>query len=91
MMLCHGYVSNALIYNRICKFSKEKCFQEAADKWEILADDLYKKQYKSFIEKKEYSDFFDDPSLFYGFPGLFLAKMSWDNKIDLKWSDCLLL
>lgn len=91
MILCHGYVSNALIYDRIFKLSGETCFQEAATNWKVSVDQLYEKQYKSFINKKEHCDFFNDPSLFYGFPGLFLAKLSWNNEIDTKWSDCLLL
>jgi hypothetical protein len=71
MILCHGHVSNALIYSKIYELTKEKYFQDIAKRWKSLANDLFKKQYNSFIEKKEYTDFFNDPSLFYGFPSFF--------------------
>lgn len=91
MILCHGYVSNAIIYDKIHKLSGDPFFQKTANKWRIATRQLCKRQYKSFLDRKEYSDFFNDSSLFYGFPGLFLAELFWDNEIDTKWSDCLLL
>ncbi|MCC8145862.1 MAG: hypothetical protein LIO93_05360, partial [Bacteroidales bacterium] len=91
LVLCHGYVSNALIYNKIYELTQDKCFLNVTDNWKSLAKDLFEKQYNSFLERNEHNEFFEDSSLFYGFPGLFLAMMSWEKEIDLQWSNCLLL
>jgi lantibiotic modifying enzyme len=88
--LCHGHTSIALIYRQFFKLTGNQLFMDAYEKWKNQAIYLFNIHYDSYMTDKSYLDYFENPSLFYGFSGFFLSTLTFENLIDDEWTECLL-
>lgn len=90
-VLCHGYTSLPFIYQSIYNYTGEKCFENQSSIWNTKTIDLF----DSFLSQKNscvnFNIFQDNSSLFYGFSGLLLSLITWENSDSNKWVSCLLL
>ena len=89
--LCHGLSANALIYKSVFQITGKEIFIEASKKWESLAIASFQAKSEEYFKEKSHIDFFENPSLFYGSPGFYIALLTLENMIDDNWSKCLLL
>jgi hypothetical protein len=94
LVLCHGYTSLSHIYIKIFQITGIDIFLQKADYWEKVAKKEFLDSYKQFQESGYLGDYFENPSLFFGFPGFILSVLKWEkgNQSEKEdWLDCLLL
>lgn len=90
LVLCHGFTSLSYIYNQIYYRTQNEIFKNRSLYWNNEAIDLFLLRYKRH-KKGMKDDFFEDASLFMGYPGYFLSLISWGNNNMDNWTSCLLL
>ena len=69
----------------------KEIFIEASNKWKSLAITSFLTKSEEYFKEKSHMDFFENPTLFYGSPGFYIALLALENMIDDDWSKCLLL
>lgn len=90
LCLCHGYASLIVIYKKIHQLTGEKCFKQRCDFFYQNSIKIFESKMKKYQKEHAHCDFFENPSLFAGFPGYFLSLLTWDIE-DNDWEKCLLL
>ncbi len=74
LTLCHGYVSTALVFERMYKMTNISSLRRAGKKWQDKAVFEFTQRYKLYVLHKKYADYFENASLFYGFSGFLLSQ-----------------
>lgn len=90
LCLCHGYASLIIIYKKIYHLTNDESFLQRCSFWHKSAYTLFETKIKTYKEKRAYCNFFENPSLFVGFPGCFLSLFTWDTENNIL-EKCLLL
>lgn len=93
LVLCHGYTSLSHINKRIFQITNIDAFSQKADYWKKNAINEFSESIKRYNVDGCLKDFFEDPSLFFGFPGFILSLLKWDSNDDTDkddWINCLL-
>lgn len=90
LCLCHGHSSLILIYKSIYELTCDKLFWQRHLFWYEKAKMLLETKLAEYKQGRNSDLFFENLSLFAGFPGSFLSLLALDVKND-KWSKILLL
>lgn len=90
LCLCHGHSSLILIYKSIYELTCDKLFWQRHLFWYEKAKMLLETKLAEYKQGRNFDLFFENLSLFAGFPGSFLSLLALDVKND-KWSKILLL
>ena len=89
--LCHGYISVSVLFQKLYNLTGQARFDELSKKWHSQAEEVFKKGYAEYQETGKHSEYFEETSLFMGFPAFFLSMLQQEGKIDDKWCNCLML
>lgn len=90
LTLCHGHISRSIIYAQIYSLTADSRFKDASDFWSDVAESVFFEKYSLYLQKKLYVHFFHDPSLFLGFSGFLIHKLT-EGESNREWTSCLLL
>lgn len=91
LSLCHGYISVSVLFQKLYNLTSQTRFDELSKKWLSQAEEVFKKQYAEYQENGQHASYFEETSLFMGFPAFFLSMLQQEGKIDNKWCNCLML
>jgi hypothetical protein len=92
LVLCHGFPSIICIYDELFSQTKDIVFFNASKKWKVIAYTEFKKEFNKYIKDNSVTNtFFNNTSLFYGFPGFILSLITEKSEIVDNWKKCLLL
>ena len=90
LTLCHGHISRSIIYAQIYSLTADSRFKDASEFWSDVAENVFFERYSLYFQKKLYTPFFHDPSLFLGFSGFLIHKLT-KGESKRGWASCLLL
>lgn len=90
LTLCHGHISRCIIYSQIYSLTADSRFKDASKFWSDIAGNIFFERYSLYLQKKKYASFFHDPSLFLGFSGFLIHKLT-EGESTREWTNCLLL
>lgn len=90
LVICHGYPSLAHIYRHIYFETQNKIFWDRSTYWRKKSVSLFRSRYENYLESSK-DEYFENPSLFYGFSGFFLSELAFENEHYINWTNCLLL
>jgi len=90
LVLCHGFTSLFYIYHCIYHKTKNEIFKIRSLHWKNKAIELFSLRYKKYLKCGE-DDFFENSSLFFGYPGFFLTLSHDENNFGKDCLNCLML
>lgn len=91
LVLCHGYTSLSHIYSKIYELTERNVFKDKAEEWRLKSIQTYTLGYHEYLKNGINKDFYENVSLFYGFPGFIMSDLLWKKKLDNTCFDCLFL
>ncbi|QTO26231.1 MULTISPECIES: lanthionine synthetase LanC family protein [unclassified Bacteroides] len=90
LCLCHGYSSLMYIYRQIYEMTKDESFCQSSLFWYNSAVSSFDIKIRKYEKERAFRDFMENPSLFMGVSGPFLALLTWETEYT-EWTKCLLL
>lgn len=73
LVLCHGYTSTSMILGKMYVLTNNKALYTASIKWQKLSIEAFQLRLKNYQTNREHAEYFQNQSLFYGFPGILLS------------------
>lgn len=73
LTLCHGYTSLTLVFRKMFEITNNKLLYNSSLKWQKMAIKTFYANFENYQKNKVNVDYFENMSLFYGFPGFLLS------------------
>ncbi len=73
LILCHGYTSTSLVFNKMFELTNNEMLNNASIKWHKRSVNAFYIKFERYKKYQLFEDYFENASLFYGYSGFLLS------------------